>query len=161
MKTTHIGILLLTLLVITKYYISSSELNSSDGHFPNGIALTNIYLEIEPRSNETSNSHLIAKHTPLVQTNSTSENETKITRPGHATNGNSEQKALTSSNFLKTEKSEDVLPMEHRHSLVVYDPQNPSIQSMRTEFTDQYDQATPLDYGNTVVNELQMMMPRR
>lgn len=160
MKTTNIGIVLLTLLVVTKYYISLNTYSNKDGALKSGIvfdySLVPDYIAALSQSTEP---QLLA----LNEVNS--ENSGQVTsdreRSENTSQNNTKETEVPLSYPVFENELPETLPMEHSNSLVVFDPSNPVLANMKTTYTDQYDEASPLDNGNTLVDEMQTMMPRR
>lgn len=161
MKTTNIGIILLTLLVLTKYAISVNTSTSADGSFKSGLVVD--YTSIPDIISDLGNSgepdllafnfsHSMPSDNPALKTNHLTPEKSSR----HQT-----ENQTTSSFAVFENTTPETLPMEHVNSLVVYNPSNPVIADMKTIYEDQYDQAAPLDNGNTLNNEMMMMMPRR
>lgn len=159
-ETTNIGLVLLTALVATKYFISLDTYTSKDGSFKSGLAIDyNIISDFILEEDKPFTPELLAYNPPVSETKSVSTNSKNNVIQGEVDN----QESLIQSEFTFDSKngSNETIPMEHANSLVVFDPSNPVLIDMKTQYVDQYDNATPLDNGNTLVNEMQMMMPRR
>jgi len=162
MKTTNIGLVLLTVLVVTKYVISLDTYTSQDGSFKSGQVIDyTVMTDFIARENKASQQELLAYNPANTASNvvvSSSDSKKKL-EPTKIQNQEALENASGTPNFEN--KSDEALPMEHSNSLVVFDPISPEITDMKTQYVDQYDNAAPLDNGNTVVNEMLMMMPRR
>jgi hypothetical protein len=162
MKTTNIGLVLLTVLVVTKYVISLDTYTSQDGSFKSGQVIDyTVMTDFIARENKASQQELLAYNPANTASNvvvSSSDSKKKL-EPTKIQNQEALENASGTPNFEN--KSDEALPMEHSNSLVVFDPISPEITDIKTQYVDQYDNAAPLDNGNTVVNEMLMMMPRR
>ncbi len=161
MKTTNIGLVLLTVLVATKYVISLDTYTSQDGSFKSGQPIDySVMTDFIAEEKKASQPVLLAYNPSISESNLGGTASTKKTV--EVTNVKN-QEASENVNFTPGFKknTDEVLPMEHSNSLVVFDPTSPEITDMKTQYVDQYDNAAPLDNGNTVVNEMLMMMPRR
>lgn len=161
MKTTNIGLVLLTVLVVTKYVISLDTYTSQDGSFKSGQLIDySVMTDFITAEKKASQPALLAYNPAISESNLPhSADSKKKLEP--ATKSNQETTQIVNFTPVFKKNTDEVLPMEHSNSLVVFDPSNPEITDMKTQYVDQYDNAAPLDNGNTVVNEMLMMMPRR
>lgn len=161
MKTTNIGLILLTVLVTAKYFISLDTYTSQDGSFKSGQVIDyTLISDIIAAEKKSQQPELLAYSPMISESNLTKSVASKMkVEPIRSQIQNPTQEAGFTPHFDKN--TEDALPMEHSNSLVVFDPNSPAITDMKTQYVDQYDNAAPLDNGNTVVNEMLMMMPRR
>jgi hypothetical protein len=161
MKTTNIGLVLLTVLVVTKYFISLDTYTSQDGSFKSGQPIDyTVMRDFLAGEKKASQPALLAYNPAISESNLPHfANSKKKLEP--ATNLNQERSQNVNLTPAFKKNTDEVLPMEHSNSLVVFDPSNPEIADIKTQYVDQYDNAAPLDNGNTVVNEMLMMMPRR
>lgn len=162
MKTTNIGLVMLTALVVTKYLVTQGVVTGIAGSFQSEFAINpSTVLDFVAANKQTVQPELLA-YSPSIS-------ETHLivrTKSNRSTNRSGNDKVLAANDYSKTTPGftndiEQTLPMEHSNSLVVFDPTSPAITDIKTQFVDQYDNAAPLDNGNTVVNEMLMMMPRR
>lgn len=158
MKVSNIGIILLTLLVVIRYTLIPESMNLSDGSFSSGISFNYDAPKqfLASMVSDQNRSELVAIHTPKLENEytlnkrknnrATGKNEGDITDPIYFAQNN--------------ENTSGPAPMEYANTLVVYNPENPAISNFNTKYIDPED-SQPLDHGNTLVNEFQMMMPRR
>lgn len=162
MKTTNIGIGLLTILVLTKYFISVNTHTSKDGSFQSGLIIDFVGLPelISIMVSKHNGSELLTLNNGQIE-NTAVENNTESGKAMHWSPDVSQESKEKSGQPVDLSHFQETLPMEHSHSLVVYDPANPVLAEMKTEFVDVYDEAAPLDNGNTLNAEMQIMMPRR
>ncbi|MBK6527410.1 MAG: hypothetical protein IPO32_12780 [Crocinitomicaceae bacterium] len=161
MKTTNIGLVLLTVLVVTKYVISLDTYTSQDGSFKSGQLIDySVMTDFIAAEKKASQPALLA-YNPAVSESNLSNYTVSKEKQESAAISNQETTQIVNFTPVFKKNTDEVLPMEHSNSLVVFDPSNPEITDMKTQYVDQYDNAAPLDNGNTVVNEMLMMMPRR
>jgi len=147
-------------MVATKYIVSLEALRAEDGSFKSGIEVdytAAIDEFFEENASLPSNNLLASNSSTHIELGNTQTiNQTNTTSIGD--NGN-ENAAVIRRN--DQEKSEDEpLPMEESNSLVVYDFSNPDNNIISSNYEDIEDDI-PLDNGNTIINGLMLIMPRR
>jgi hypothetical protein len=159
MKVSNIGIILLTLMVCTKYFISSNTLTHKDGLLRAGLVVDYTGIEKELFSTPVSSnvSPLLAYN--QVNTVADQQNTEAVSK---TTSRNYTSQAPTVEGYVvnETELPEGPAPVEYANTLVVYNPSNPVIEQMSSQYLEPED-SEPLDQGNTVISEMQLMMPRR
>lgn len=136
MKTTNIGIILLTSVVLIKY--STDQFRSSEKSEASVDFVVYNFDQSDILLNNQSND-LLAVHAK--------------------TNAERVMQKVQSDYFI-IEQVESI-PMNYISELVHFDANQPSFSEIKTSYKDEYDLARPLDNSNTVTNELLMMMPRR
>lgn len=154
MRLSTIGIILLTAMVATKYFVSLDALRAEDGSFKTGVIVdyttaidnlleTNSALSTDKLLAFNSSTHVKTVDDKSILVNSSSNNH-------------------SSSSKLQRTNSEEPLPMEHGNSLVVYDFSNPDNNLVSSNYADiDIEDDIPLDNGNTIINGLMLIMPRR
>lgn len=160
MKISSVGIILLTLMVSAKYFISLNSMTHKDGTLGEALAIdyAAIQKELLFNSESATRSDLLAAnyHTLAApQLNGTTDSRSFTTTESRTESVSGDDYVVT-----EMEELEGPAPMEYANTLVVYNPSNPVITQMSTRFDDPED-SEPLDQGNTLINEMQLMMPRR
>jgi len=162
MKISSVGIVLLTLMVVTKYYISIDTMPTKDALLSRGFFLdyNDLQEQITGLVNPTQTNELIAFNAQeLNQSTLPSVKHHSTTNTVLATDA--QETAAYAFTAPEETNVDEPAPMEYGNTLVVFNPSNPAIVGMTTQYEDPYDNSAPLDNGNTVINEMQMMMPRR
>jgi len=159
MRTSTIGIILLTVMVATKYFVSLDTMHAEDGSFKNGIVVDYTSAFENLRENKS-----VFPINNLLAFNSSTHITTNADKLLLSTQSSDFNK--TSSNFntkkIEQNNSEEPLPMEYSNSLVVYDFSNPDNNLVSSNFDDiDIEDDIPLDNGNTIINGLMLIMPRR
>lgn len=156
MRISNIGIILLTLLVVTKFLITRNTLSHEDGLLSEKISIDeSIFInEIQNSLHNKNADHLVAHSSPKLRNVETDEKQLKE-KP------KKNYPVLNNQTFIykpSSEPSDDPAPVEYAsNTMVVY---NPSMPAFTKIYTDP-EESEPLDQGNTLINEMQMMMPRR
>ena len=162
MRLSTVGIILLTAMVATKYFVSLDALRAEDGSFKSGLE-----VDYTAAINKLYEENFSAPSNNLLASNSSSHVElgndkvvTALSKNNLSDNG-IENNSSTFVRRNNQEKSEDEpLPMEESISLVVYDFSNPENNLISSNYEDIVDDI-PLDNGNTIINGLMLIMPRR
>jgi hypothetical protein len=166
MRIANLGILLLTVMVVTKYVISLHAFGTKDGSFKSGIVLD--YQTIRYEIAELKSRHVNDR---LLAFNSLDEFETNLAsyQPETHSNAYTGSDFNTSPAYIETavvetnitwDFEDEPLPMDHRNSLVVYDLANPS-NSLVSSVYDDVEDDIPLDNGNTIISGMMQVIPRR
>ncbi|MBI3136512.1 MAG: hypothetical protein HYZ14_17690 [Bacteroidetes bacterium] len=146
-------------MVLAKYVISLNTMTLEDGSFKDGLAIdyTVVQKELTNYQNQQQAEPLLA-YNPVEPVVAVVQTDIPATNHHHAANESPD--IADSFVVTETENLEGPAPMEYANTLVVYNPSNPVIAQMTTQYLDPED-SEPLDQGNTLINEMQMMMPRR
>lgn len=160
MRLSTVGIILLTAMVATKYFVSLEALRAEDGSFKSGIevdytaAIDKLYDE---NNSSPSNNLLAANSSTHIQLG----NDNVVIESNKNNFSVNENNSTTTVRRNNQGNSEDEpLPMEQSNSLVVYDFSNPDNNIISSNYEDIVDDI-PLDNGNTIINGLMLIMPRR
>jgi len=143
MKIANTGILLLVFSVLIKFSIdASSSYKKSVAQIDKlSVTIPEIFVH---KLHESSHRILLAGAV-----------ENKIASPFK----DSEYKVASAN--IHYDRIEDAKPMNFVSELVQFDSDQPKFSEIKTTFTDDYDEARPLDNSNTLINELLLMMPKR
>jgi len=160
MKLSSIGIFLLTAMVAAKYIVSENSLTASDGSFKNGIVInySDAFESLEFNTSQSSGTLLAQNYEPKL----IPANKPDNVRPdSDNTSDLSDQQNNQPISFALNEVTiETTISMESSNSMVVYDFSNPTNNLISSTYEDIEDDI-PLDQGNTVINGLMQVMPRR
>ena len=157
MKTSSIGLILLTLMVTTKYYISLTTMTHKDGSLRNGLVID--YAVIQKVIFPTAYAQepaLLAFNPGTMQTvhsNTEHTSQVQFDQVHSAQNDAATGDIATQAEAGPALTEVAVVP-------VFNDSSNPLGSRITTQFGDPED-SEPLDQGNTLVNEMQRIMPRR
>lgn len=146
-RAANIGLVLLTILVIARFVDLRSRYSFKDGLVGNILSIDYNLISDRVQGNFSHSNFAI------LSTNSSLKKAID--------NSNEQSTNVIFSPKMVVTNSESLISMEQRNSLVVYDPRNPILAEIGQKFHDPYDDAAPLDNGNTIVSELQSFMPRR
>ncbi len=156
MRISNIGIILLTLLVVTKYFVTRNTLSHEDGLLSEKISIDEsvFFYEIKNSIHNSNADHLVSNSSPKMRDLETDAKQLKE-KPKRI------NPLINNQPFVfnpTVESSEDPAPVEYAsNTMVVY---NPSMPAFSKVYTDP-EESEPLDQGNTLINEMQIMMPRR
>ena len=159
MRLSTIGIILLTVMVATKYFISMNTLRAEDGSFKTGV-IVDYSIAIDNLNNKKS----ILTNDNLLAFNSSTHFKTIDDKSVYNHFLTTNNFSSNSSTETKSERTnlEEPLPMEYGNTLVVYDFSNPDNNLVSSNYEDiDIEDDIPLDNGNTIINGLMLIMPRR
>ena len=149
-------------MVATKYFVSLEALRAEDGSFKSGVEVdyTEVIHKLYEENFLSASNHLLANSSSMQIELGNDKIVTASTENNLSDNG-IENISSTFNRRSNQENSEDEpLPMEESNSLVVYDFSNPENNIISSNYQDIEDDI-PLDNGNTIINGLMLIMPRR
>jgi hypothetical protein len=156
MRISNIGIILLTLLVVTKFLITRNTLSHEDGLLSEKISFDeSVFVNEIQNSLHNSNADQLVSHSIVKLRNTEFAGKQLKEKPQRNNSDVNYQEYIFN---VTTDNSDDPAPVEYAsNTMVVY---NPSMPAFTKIYTDP-EESEPLDQGNTVILEMQMMMPRR
>jgi len=146
-------------MVATKYFVSLNSLRAEDGSFKSGIAVDYKAAidNLLEKNSSFSTDNLIAVNS-LTRVATTDDKSNKVVQATEIEQNSSNSSTAS----IQRNNSEEPLPMEYGNSLVVYDFSNPDNNLVSSNFADiDIEDDIPLDNGNTIINGLMLIMPRR
>ena len=142
-------------MVSVKYFISQQTLTHKDGSLQEGLVVdyTIVQKELQQLT--------LSPSIPLLAFNSLNTVadgvQASTPSPSHTDQAFVAQVVSTDGYVVnEAEELEGPAPVEYANTLVVYNPSSP----VPASYADQ-DDSSPMDHSNTIVNEMQLMMPRR